>query len=108
MPGGGKDKLSLRGQTMVQDYRMGRRRIFSHGRTAVGLVLGLLFLVSGDVAVAQKGAAWRDPVEPAQGAPKPKVVARPTGAVARASVDEKSMRALIDQLVACGTRLSIA
>jgi hypothetical protein len=99
---------SLGGQTMVQDYRMGSRRIFIHRRIAVGLVLGLLLLVSGAIAAGQKSTAWRDPAEPAQGAPQPKIVARPTRAVARASVDERSMRALIDQLVACGTRLSIA
>jgi hypothetical protein len=65
-------------------------------------------LIGATAATAQKSAAWRDPVEPASGAPKVKVVTRPAGAVARTSVDEKSMRALIDRLVACGTRLSIA
>jgi hypothetical protein len=72
----------------------------------VAVTVGMLFGAGG--ATAQKAAAWRDPVEPAQGAPKAKVLARPAGAVTRASVDEKSMRALIDRLVACGTRLSIA
>src|SRR5437879_8631648 len=33
---------------------------------------------------------------------------RPTGRVARASIDEKSMRALIAKLVACGTRLTLS
>jgi hypothetical protein len=65
-------------------------------------------LIGATAATAQKSAAWRDPVEPASGAPKVKVVARPAGPVTRTSVDEKSMRALIDRLVACGTRLSIA
>jgi hypothetical protein len=74
-------------------------------RTAA-VTAGLLF--GAGAATAQKAPAWRDPVEPAQGAPKVKMVARPAGAVARASVDEKSMRTLIDRLVACGTRLSIA
>jgi len=60
------------------------------------------------VAEAQKPAVWRDPAEPATGGPKPKIIARPTGAVARVTVNEKSMRTLIDQLVACRTRLSIA
>jgi len=60
------------------------------------------------VAEAQKPAVWRDPAEPATGGPMPKIIARPTGAVARATVNEKSMRTLIDQLVACRTRLSIA
>jgi len=50
----------------------------------------------------------RDPEEPARGKPQPKILPRPAGRVARASVDEKSMRALIGQLVACGTRLTLS
>ena len=72
----------------------------------VAVTVGMLFGAGG--ATAQRATAWRDPVEPAQGAPKVQVLARPAGAVTRASVDEKSMRALIDRLVVCGTRLSIA
>src|SRR5712671_2640672 len=53
-------------------------------------------------------AAPRDPAEPAQGKPHAKILARPVGRVARASVDEKSMRALIGKLVACGTRLTLS
>jgi hypothetical protein len=49
-----------------------------------------------------------DPAEPQQGRPHPKVLARPAGAVARKDVDEKAMRGLIEQLVACGTRLSLS
>jgi hypothetical protein len=68
-----------------------------------------LFFTAGIAAHAQKtGPVWRDPVEPQQGTPKPKIMPRPAGAIARTSVDEKSMRKLIDDLVACGTRLSIA
>jgi len=52
--------------------------------------------------------ALRDPAEPAQGKPVPKLLPRPAGAVARSSVDEKSMRALIARLVACGTRLTLS
>ena len=55
-----------------------------------------------------KTRAVRDPAEPQQKVEKPKILPRPAGAIARASIDEKSMRALIDQMVACGTRLSIA
>src|SRR5205807_2625584 len=58
-------------------------------------------------AVAQQ-VAPRDPAEPAQGKPQPKILARPAGPVARVSVDEKSMRALIGKLVACGTRLTLS
>src|SRR5205814_9862503 len=58
-------------------------------------------------AFAQK-AAPRDPGDPQHVHRQPKRLARPVGAVSRASVDEKSMRALIEQLVACGTRLSLS
>jgi hypothetical protein len=53
-------------------------------------------------------AALRDPAEPEQGKPRPRLMPRPTGAMARTSVDEKSMRALIGKLVACGTRLTLS
>ncbi len=50
----------------------------------------------------------RDPAEPQAAKPHTKLLAKPPIAVARASVDEKSMRALIHELVGCGTRLSIS
>jgi len=62
----------------------------------------------GPIRTMAQQAAPRDPAEPAQGKPQPKILARPTGPVARASVDEKSMRALIGKLVACGTRLTLS
>jgi hypothetical protein len=69
---------------------------------------GAILLAVSCVAIGQKSAAWRDPAEPSQGAPAVKAIARPAGAVARTSIDVKSMRALIDEMVACGTRMSIA
>src|SRR2546425_1286138 len=71
--------------------------------TVVWAVLAL-----GWIPVAAQQAVPRDPAEPAQGKPQPKILARPAGRVARASVDEKSMRALIGKLVACGTRLTLS
>jgi len=56
---------------------------------------------------AQQSAA-HDPAEPQQGQQHPKLLLHPAAAIARQSVDEKSMRALIDQLVSCGTRLSLS
>jgi len=53
-------------------------------------------------------AAPRDPAEPAQGKPHAKILTRSAGRIARASVDEKSMRGLIGKLVACGTRLTLS
>jgi hypothetical protein len=58
-------------------------------------------------ALAQR-AVSRDPAEPTQGKPQPKLSARPTGGVARQAVDEKSMHSLIGKLVACGTRLTLS
>ena len=65
------------------------------------------FWLPGATALAQQ-RPLRDPAEPQQGQPHPKLLPRPTAAIARQSVDEKSMRALIDQLVSCGTRLSLS
>jgi hypothetical protein len=63
--------------------------------------------LSAAPSLAQQ-VAPRDPSEPLQGAPQPKLLPRPAGAIPRASVDEKSMRALIHELVGCGTRLTIS
>jgi hypothetical protein len=59
-------------------------------------------------ALGQRSVVPRDPAEPQGGGAKPKILPRPTGATARKAIDEKSMRVLIDELVACGTRLTIA
>jgi hypothetical protein len=56
---------------------------------------------------AAKRSFANDPAEPPHPLAKVKPIPRPSGAIARASVDEKSMRALIDSMVACGTRISI-
>jgi hypothetical protein len=80
-------------------------------RTAI--LLGCLLLLTTTFTNAQeRRAAARPssanaPAEPPHPLPKPKTIPRPSGAIARSSVDEKSMRALIDSMVACGTRISI-
>ena len=51
---------------------------------------------------------WRDPAEPLHAKPHPKILPRPTGAIARSSIDEHSMRVLIHDLVSCGTRLTLS
>jgi hypothetical protein len=53
-------------------------------------------------------AGPRDPAEPLAGMPHPKILPRPAGAIARASVDEKKMRELIHEQVSCGTRLTLS
>jgi len=50
----------------------------------------------------------RDPSEPLHGKQQPKLLPRPAGTISRQSVDEKSMRVLIHQMAACGTRLTIS
>jgi peptidase M28-like protein len=70
---------------------------------SVAMLVGIVCASLGAPALAQ-----RDPAEPQQGRPHPTVFARPAGAVARKDVDEKAMRGLIEQLVACGTRLSLS
>jgi hypothetical protein len=74
---------------------------------AISFAAAACFWFAFSPAFAQQ-AAPRDPAEPQQGQPHPKLLPRPAGAIARKNVDEKSMRALIDQLVSCGTRLSLS
>jgi Peptidase family M28 len=69
---------------------------------------GFCLCLIGLTATLAQQSARRDPAEPQQGPPHPKLPFRPAGAIARQDVDEKSMRALIDQLVSCGTRLSLS
>ena len=73
------------------------------GLAKVLVALGLM----ATPATAQR-AVPRDPGEPEQGKPQPKPLARPAGAIARQSVDEKAMRALIHDQVSCGTRLTLS
>src|SRR6202521_6243861 len=78
----------------------------SFGLTVLAKAVVALGLMATSV-FAQR-IVQRDPAEPAQGKPQPKLLARPAGGVARQAVDEKSMRALIGKLVACGTRLTLS
>jgi hypothetical protein len=71
------------------------------------IAISVCFWAAISPAFAQRSAP-RDPAEPQQGQPHPKLLSRPAAAIARQSVDEKSMRALIDQFVSCGTRLSLS
>src|ERR1700746_3271173 len=78
-----------------------------HGpaRKAAKALAALLFAAVS--ALAQQ-AAPRDPAEPPQAKPHPKILPRPLGAILRQSIDEKSMRTLIHNLVSCGTRLTLS
>jgi len=48
--------------------------------------------------------AQRDPAEPPEAKPAPKLLLRPRVPISRREVDEAGMRTLIEQLVACKTR----
>jgi len=52
--------------------------------------------------------ALQDPAEPATGKPSPKPIPPPAGAIRLADVDQTELRALDDELVACGTRHSLS
>lgn len=60
------------------------------------------------MAATQEAPAAQDPSEPQAGKPSVKLLPPPSGRLVRASVDENSMRATIEELVSCGTRNSIS
>src|SRR5438445_6139085 len=100
MPASFRKKSYLGMETMAnQEKTVGKRMVEA-------ALLALLALAEIP-AVAQQ-VAPRDPAEPTRGKPQPKILPRPAGRVARQAVDEKSMRALISRLVACGTRLTLS
>src|SRR6202163_2429907 len=75
-----------------------------------GVCVTLLVIVLAGLStpVFAQRVVPHDPAEPQQSRPQSKMPERPAGAVARKNVDEKAMRGLIEQLVACGTRLSLS
>src|SRR3989442_1469907 len=91
-------------ESQIMNKRQVRYRCCSF--SSIFLVLVILLFTTMP-AFAQR-VAPRDPVEPVQGKPQPKLLARPAGVVARQAVDGKSMGALIGKLVACGTRLTLS
>src|SRR5215469_14983820 len=60
----------------------------------VAKAAAIALLISAVPALAQQTAP-RDPAEPPQAKPLPKILPRPLGAISRQSIDEKSMRTLI-------------
>jgi hypothetical protein len=71
------------------------------------LLLTSTFMNAQERPAATRSSSANDPAEPPHPLAKVKPIPRPSGAISRASVDEKSMRALIDSMVACGTRIAI-
>lgn len=85
----------------------------THGARTYRALLGSTVLALGVLALAANTArgqqsAPRDPAEPAQSKPQPKLLPRPLGTIARQNIDEKSMRKLIHEEVSCGTRLTLS
>lgn len=74
----------------------------------LSVALGFFSLTLSTISVSAQETTERDPVEPAPGPGRLILPARPDGEVLRESVDEKSMRALIAKLSACGTRLTLS
>jgi hypothetical protein len=77
------------------------------GRIVIALI-GAAMLLGFAAFSAVLLAAQNDPAEPMQGKSNPKLLPRPVKPVMRSEVDEKSMRALIEKMVACGTRQSMS
>jgi hypothetical protein len=71
-------------------------------------VLFLVLIATSTARLAAQVPIENDPAEPAQNKPTPKILPRPSGAIPRNAIDEKSMRELIVRLVACGTRSSLS
>ena len=80
------------GQRLERSWRVIRKVIER------GLCAGVVMVLAGGIAAGQGKAGWRDPVEPSQGAPKPKIAARPAGAVARDSTLRAGWRSLYADL----------
>jgi hypothetical protein len=59
-------------------------------------------------SAAKAQSIGHDPGEPLTGTPHPKILPRPAGAIARASINEKTMREIIHEQVSCGTRLTLS
>ncbi len=71
-----------------------------------GSAVAAAFLVGAMSAAA--ALHGQDPAEPPQGKPPSKIPAPPAGAVSRKAVDEKALRATVEDLAACGTRHSLS
>ncbi len=85
-----------------------RRQVGYCGRSLSSVLFVLVILLSSTAPTLAQRVEARDPAEPVQAKVQPNLAARPRGGVARASVDEKSMAALIGKLVGCGTRLTLS
>src|SRR5258708_21353208 len=86
---------------------MTRRRAMLRKLSLVSIGLVLFLIAPGAIPAAAQRSTPRDPAEPAQRKPQPKLLARPAGGVARQAGDEKTIGALIGKLVAWWTRRTL-
>ena len=90
----------------------GRRRRRGWGPVLAPLpLLALLALiVAAAVPVVAAAGPGRDPAEPAAGGPAARLTApaAPAGALPRGAVHEAALRAIVEELAACGTRQSLS
>jgi hypothetical protein len=77
-------------------------------RFEAGLMLQIIFLFALALISSCCVSAQSDPSEPPENRPVPKLLPHPAKPILRPEVDEKSMRALIEQMVSCGTRSSLS
>lgn len=85
----------------------------SRGATAAMVLLATTWLVcigldSAQTVSGQASQNPRDPEEPLTGKPMPKLLAPPSGAITPGDIDQKTLAAIIHELVACGTRSSLS
>ncbi|MBV8201916.1 MAG: M20/M25/M40 family metallo-hydrolase, partial [Acidobacteria bacterium] len=82
------------------------------GNAAIGATAAKLANAAPAVPAAPAAGRGpgRDPAEPPQGLPPGRLEAPPAaaGAIARGAVDEKALRAIVEELAACGTRQSLS
>lgn len=67
-----------------------------------------VFVAAMMISTESKSMAGQDPTEPPTGKPTVHLLSPPPDRVVGSRVDEKSMRATIEELVSCGTRNSIS
>jgi len=86
------------------------RRFGLFGGAAIFVAMAMLGAADGAGAQMASGQqlVGHDPAEPQGGKAPAKIVFRPTGRIARLTVDDKGMRSLISELVGCGTRLTLS
>lgn len=75
---------------------------------AVLVLLGAVVASGARVNTGRAQPAEQDPAEPPAGKPTPKLVAPPEGGITPGDVDQKTLAAIINELVACGTRSSLS